>query len=204
MDESHMQTRVGNHFRRMEELIETSFLGTIVDIETIGEFGRVKGGVLPIGSDYLQRYREMKITAVGMLFAGKMVIHVANGVHSLDTFQKTAVQLVSESAEPRYAFNKAFEEGCYFWNSGHEFLEFDYELQRYPRERKESVVKSLNIDNYGDPFNGKGAKCKDAFLSDDLNGIMKHNRACLLKESQILAMRGAERLATKWLDLDRI
>ncbi|MHA2024685.1 MAG: hypothetical protein ACW98U_02195 [Candidatus Thorarchaeota archaeon] len=197
-----MPTKVSKRYREMKERVKTVFDGSIIDIETIGDFSEVNRGTPPMGSDYLKRYRSMRITAVGVLSAGKLTICVANGYENLDAFQKIATKVMRDTSVPLYAFNKTFEEGCYFWNSEERSLEIDYELQQAVLERKEDVVKALNIDDYDDPFHGKGVRCKSAFASGDLQSIMKHNRACLLKENQILSKRGAKKLVTKWLDID--
>jgi len=199
-----MPVKVGKVYRKKEEHVDTSFQGAIVDIETIGEFYGPRRDVPPLGSDYLTRYKLMKITAVGVLSASRLTNHVANGPDCLDAFQKIAIEIMKDALKPCYAFNKSFEEGCYFWNSGKEFLHFKYELQQFPLERKENAVRSLGIDNYGDPFHGDGYRCKDAFLAGDLSSIINHNRACLLKEGKILEKRGAKKFTTKWLDVDKI
>ncbi len=187
-------------YKKYQEKIDTDFEGTIIDIETIGEFTKVGFGTLPLGTDYLQRYKEMKITTVGTLSEGKLTIRIANDSNNLLSFQSTAIRKMRESLSPLYAFSKPFEEGCYYWNSNYQFLEIDYELQGRVYEKKQVVTNSLAIRNYSDPFHGDGGKCKDAFLSGDLDKVVAHNRACLLKENQILLKRGAKKIATKWLD----
>lgn len=195
-----MPIEKGNRFIKIEESRETPFEGSIVDIETIGDFRKVGSRALPLGSDYLQRYQLMEITTVGILSNGKLSVYVANGQNNLDAFQQTATRKMREATSPLFAFNKAFEEACYYWNSEHKLFNIDYELQKEPFEKKENVVRMLGIDNYDDPFYGEGFKCVGAFRSNDLQSIAAHNRACLLKETQILSKRGAEKIVTRWLD----
>ena len=58
-------------------------------------------------------------------------------------------------------------------------------------EPKRNAVRRLGIGNYGDPFDGDGKKCKEAWLRGDaIDKCIEHNRACLLKERDILLKRG--------------
>jgi hypothetical protein len=201
---SQLPIKVSKNYRKKVEHVDTNFEGALIDIETIGQFYGPWRDTPPLGSDYISRYKLMRITTVGILSDDTLTIFIANDVDCLDAFQKKAMEIMRRSNKPCYAFNKTFEEGCYFWNSGRKILEYEYELQQYPLEKKENVVMQLGIDDYRDPFHGDGSKCKKAFLKGDLKSIISHNRACLLKESKILEKRGAQRLATTWLDLDEI
>ncbi|MHA1637592.1 MAG: hypothetical protein ACTSUB_06200 [Candidatus Thorarchaeota archaeon] len=181
------------------EQVETTFEGTIIDIETVGEFRRV-GGFSPLGQDYLGRYKDMKITTVGFLSENELSVFFVKDAESLDNFRKKAISILKTRTAPTYAFNKSFEEGCYFWNSGQESLHIDNELQSFTGEKKENVVIKLGINKYDDPFHGEGRKCVSAFFQGNIDDIVKHNRACLLKENQILAKRGAKKIKTIWHD----
>ena len=55
---------------------------------------------------------------------------------------------------------------------------------------KESIVKELGISAYDDPFPGAGVKCIEEFKRGNIADCLKHNRACLLKERNILFKRG--------------
>jgi len=67
---------------------------------------------------------------------------------------------------------------------------FDGELQRY-HESKARVVWDLNIDNYDDPFPNDGNQCRIAWEEGEFEQAIAHNRACLLKERDILLLTGA-------------
>ena len=82
-------------------------------------------------------------------------------------------------------------------------FDFENELQARAMENKERAVQQLKIPSYNDPYRGKGFRCVDAFVKGDLENIAKHNRACLLKERDILRIQGARTMQTKWLDIDR-
>lgn len=68
-------------------------------------------------------------------------------------------------------------------------------------EKKETVARGLGLPGYDDPFNGEGRLCVRAFGSGKVEDIIRHNRACLLKEHGILKERGAREFRTEWLDL---
>jgi len=191
--------RVLRHYILHEETVEADFKGTIIDIETVGQFGEAP--YCPDKEDYLARYRDMRITAVGILAGGKLQVFAAKGIDSLATFQKSAIMFMSKATGPLHAFNKAFEEGCYYWNSGRQMLDIDKEIQMTKAEKKEAVVRELGLPTYDDPFNGEGRLCVRAFESGKVEDIIRHNRACLLKEYGILSRRGGREFRTKWLDL---
>lgn len=189
-----------NIYEKHQEEIETDFEGTIIDIETIGNFG-TPSGFFPQGQDYLSRYCNMKITTIGILSNDLLQIFIAKNEESMERFQKKVTKEMRGADSPTYAFNKSFEEGCFYWNSGHELVNLDYELQSKVGESKKAVVATLKINNFDDPFYDIGRKCVDAFEAGDLQSIIQHNRACLLKEHQILRKRGRKGIKTKWLDL---
>lgn len=67
---------------------------------------------------------------------------------------------------------------------------FDGELQLY-YESKAQAVGNLDIDNYDDPFPNGGNQCRIAWEGGEFEQAIAHNRACLLKERDILLLRGA-------------
>jgi hypothetical protein len=186
-----------------KEPVDCDFEGTIVDIETIGPFVNVPSHALKFGQDFIRRYQKMKVTTVGTLSDGVLQVAIALGQNHLDKFGKKVLSIVSRSDRPLYAFSKPFEEGCLYWISRSMF-DFDNELQAFSMENKERAVQQLKIPSYNDPYRGVGFKCVDAFIKGDLENIAKHNRACLLKERDLLGIRGARRMQTKWLDIDKL
>ncbi|MBN1644172.1 MAG: hypothetical protein JW856_05080, partial [Dehalococcoidales bacterium] len=67
---------------------------------------------------------------------------------------------------------------------------FEGELQREKYKSKANAVKELGIINHGDPFNDKGILCMYAWQNGKFEEAVAHNRACLLKERDILLRRG--------------
>lgn len=190
------------YYEKYEEEINTGFEGTVIDIETIGDFGKAPW-VESNKADHLARFQQMKITTVGVLNDNTLQVFIAKNIESLDNFQQKAVEVMREARTPTYAFNKSFEEGCFYWNSNREILDIDFELQASSREKKIDAVKDVGIANYDDPYFDVGKMCVDAFQRGELDEIIQHNRACLLKESQILLKRGAKKYKTQWLDLEQ-
>ena len=47
----------------------------------------------------------------------------------------------------------------------------------------------LKISTYDDPFNGDSSKCDTHWVNRDYSSCIKHNRACLLIERDILYRR---------------
>ncbi len=72
-------------------------------------------------------------------------------------------------------------------------INFDGELQQ-GRESKANARSYLDIPNYDDPFYDKGFLCMQAWESGEFDRAMAHNRACLLKERDILLIRGFRKL----------
>ena len=67
---------------------------------------------------------------------------------------------------------------------------FDCELNKERTEWKGTAVQELGIDNYDDPFNDRGIRCLNAWFEGEISECVTHNRACLLKERDILLKRG--------------
>lgn len=198
-----MPWKVYQSHKIRKEQVDCDFEGTIVDLETIGPFTPVSSRRPEFGQDFIRKYEKIKVTTVGTLSDGVLQIAIALGPEHLDEFGKKALSIVSQSDRPLYAFNKPFEEGCLFWISRN-MLDFENELQARAMENKERAVQQLKIPSYNDPYRGKGFRCVDAFIKGDLENIAKHNRACLLKERDILRIRGARTMQTKWLDIDKL
>ncbi len=54
---------------------------------------------------------------------------------------------------------------------------------------KAKAVRDLGIPNYDDPFYDKGLWCMNAWHNGEFDKAIAHNRACLLKERDILIKR---------------
>jgi hypothetical protein len=186
-------------YRLYEEEVETLFEGTIIDLETIGDFERVP--YTEDMQDYLDRYCMMKVTTIGTLSDGCLNVMIAYDDEHLKRFQKSVLSSVRSAERPLYAFNKSFEEGCVYWASSCELHHFDFDIQMHQGEKKQQVVRDLGLLDYNDPYLGEGWRCVGAFREGNLGEIIRHNRSCLLKEYGILRKRGSRAFKTEWLDL---
>ena len=98
------------------------------------------------------------------------------------------IEILPSLEPPFYAFNSVFERGVLF-HSINKKIEFEGELNLEMFEKKKYTVQSLGIPNYDDPFNDDGLLCLKAWLKGEIDKSIKHNRACLLIERDILYRR---------------
>lgn len=168
---------VKTHF----ENINSSFKGTIVDIETIGNFID--------GYNDSRRYKKITPIIFGFINKNGLNIHYAENKNSIIELKEKIKIILPELKRPFYAFNSVFEQGVLFHHLEEPVI-FDGELNKEIYEAKWLAVQSLKIPNYDDPFNDSGRACKDAWLKGDIEKSILHNRSCLLKERDILLKRG--------------
>lgn len=167
---------------RHEEDIISNINGTVIDIETIGDFDkRFKGDS--------REYKNHKQVILGCVNTDKICIYCASGVQGINDLQELTKNILNGLKRPFYAFNCSFESSVWFHHIGVR-IDFDGELQRFRFERKKDAVTSLRIPNYNDPFYDDGFKCIEAWNCGNTNHAIAHNRACLLKERDILIKRG--------------
>lgn len=165
-----------------EIITPTNIEGTVIDIETIGNFDkRFKGDS--------REYMNHKQVILGCLDGDKLVIYYACGNIGIATLQADTDRILQGLQRPFFAFNCAFESSVWFHHIGIRIV-FDGELQKYRFEPKREAIKVLAIPNYDDPFYDNGFKCIEAWNKDDRANAIAHNRACLLKERDILLKRG--------------
>jgi hypothetical protein len=162
-----------------EELI-SDFKGTIIDIETIGEFDNRFADS--------RRYKNITPVIFGYINREGLKILCAENEISIKLEKQEVTGLLSGLEMPLYAFNSIFEKGVLFNFLG---IPIDFrELNKERYENKERAVRLFGISQYDDPFNGNGKLCMQAGLKGNLEGAIAHNRACLLKERGILLKRG--------------
>ena len=159
-----------------KEDTSSNFEGTVIDVETIGE-------VLNQYPDS-RRYRDMQLVILG--FINRHILHifyVRERKESTELNEKV-VEIINSLERPFYAFNTEFERGVFFHQLGKK-IDFDGELQR-GRESKAKARKRLGIPNYDDPFYDRGLWCMNAWHNGEFDAAIAHNRACCLKERDIL------------------
>ena len=169
---------------RHKETVKSGFDGTVIDVETVGEF-------LDHYPDS-RRYKDHQLVIFGYINRHGLEILCAEGESSIGELIEEIRKIIDGLETPYYAFNSGFERGVLFYNLGMK-VDFDRELQRElirGRESKARAVGELGIPNYDDPFFDKGLLCMDAWVEGDFSSAIAHNRACLLKERDILLKRG--------------
>jgi len=162
------------------EDISSDFEGTIIDIETIGNF-------LNQYSDS-RRYKNIQLVIFGFINRHTFHIFCAKGIKAISELKKKTDGIIDSLERPFYAFNSEFERSVLFYELGKE-IGFDRELQEW-RESKANACSYLGIPNYDDPFYDKGYLCMKAWENGEFDKAIAHNRACLLKEKDILSKRG--------------
>ena len=166
-----------------KEKIESSFDGCIIDLETTGDFS----------NDFsdCRRYKKIEPVIFGYLTDKELVIKCRTNKEEVAHLNEYISSVVNELDDPFYAFNADFETCILFYQINQEIIFKELNSKKY--EKKEDVVRSLGIEQYGDPFNGDGYNCMRAWESGNYEAAIKHNRACLLKERDILLNRGSRK-----------
>ena len=164
-----------------KEDISSNFEGTIIDIETIREFH----------NQYFdsRRYKNLQLVIFGFINKAALRILCAKGIEAISGLQEKTRDIIDSLERPFHAFNSEFERGIFFHQLDKR-IDFDGELQRYRGESKRNARAELDIPSYSDPFNDAGKLCMQAWLRGEFDRSIAHNRACLLKERDILIKRG--------------
>ena len=155
--------------------------GTIIDLETVGPIhDRFKG---------TQRYEEVKPYLFGYL-TGNMIVqkYVEKSDHIPALLEFIKETNFADFPKPLYAFFVEFETGVIYCSAGKRLL-FDRELKK-GKGSKEELVKKFGIRNYDDPFPGQGIRLIQEFENGNIVDSLRHNKACLSKERDILYRRG--------------
>jgi len=160
------------------------FDGTIIDIETIGRFDAGYRNTSDVRE--FQYIRQVMFGWVDR--EGLSILYVRDPGEVTELNERVA-DVMDGLSRPFYAFNTSFERGVLYHQLGQQYV-FDGELQKEKYESKANAVQALGIPNYDDPFNDKGILCQEAWQDGRFDEAVAHNRACLLKERDILVLRG--------------
>lgn len=198
--------------KKLSKIGNLNFKGTIIDFETFG----------PIDNNFsdIRAYKNVKPTVLGF-FDGKQIKQIFLLTKNFNKISKEIIPNFNKFQPPFYGFNVKFEVGITFWQTNI-LRNFDYELQNKNvgmyGEKKEVVFQNLIsrnnhndfLDIFEDPYNGEGymaIKEWDKFIENPeankhfIERIIKHNKACLLKEWYILSCRkpfAPEKIEIKW------
>ena len=170
-----------------KEDIISDFEGTIIDIETIGEFNaRYRN------TNDSREYQYIRPVIFGLITGQGLHIFYVRERKEVTELNEKVAKTIYDLKRPFYAFNTAFEQSVLFHGLGRKII-FDGELQKEKYESKADAVRDLAIPSYDDPFHDKGILCMIAWKNGEFDETIAHNRACLLKESDILLKRGARK-----------
>jgi len=137
------------------EKIKSKFKGTIIDLETVGDFCNI------YCDEDSRRYKDLILTIFGYITQNELNILCAEGIEFLEELKTKSAQIVPTLQRPLFAFNCSFERGVLFHSCG-AGVEFDGELNIKMFEKKKHVVSLLRIPNYDDPFFDDGFGCVKA------------------------------------------
>jgi len=161
-----------------QEPTEMRLKGTIIDIESIGEFDRSYPSWDP------RQYANIKPTIFGYITYGTLVQYCAEGEEEIGQ----VIEIMSESLprleNPFFALNCDFERNIISNNCGLEPHFLDVRGRKYYGS-KWTIREELEIPTYDDPFDGDGYRCLIEWKKGNFDDCLKHNRACLLIERDI-------------------
>lgn len=167
--------------KEYEEKVASDIQGTIIDIETVGDFRNMYKDS--------RRYENIITVIFGYIDCDQLHIYCETGENEIPELKVLIRQQMKELKNPFHAFNVEFETCVFYHHIGIEEL-FEGELNLEKYEKKSSAIRLLQIPNYSDPFFDNGLLCKRAWENNEFNKAIAHNRACLLKERDILLKRG--------------
>lgn len=160
---------------KKEEQIAQSIEGTIIDFETIGNFSDASG---------CERYKNIKPVIFGILEKDIIQISYIKDEKYIPELLDLIKSKIKDLTRPLHAYNCEFEKCIIYYCLGLS-LEF-HELQFLEYMSKKRAVEILGIPNYEDPFKDIGKLCPEAWWKGNYEDCIKHNKACLLKERDIL------------------
>ncbi len=151
--------------------------GTLIDLETTGEFDRSYPPWDP------RQYASIRPTIFGYITGDELVQYCAEGEDDLPEIREIMNATLPSLEGPFYALNTFFE-GCIIENSCGSQASF-VDVRGGIRGSKWDIRRHLGIPTYDDPFHGDGSLCIREWLRGNYDACMVHNRACLLIERDI-------------------
>jgi len=165
----------------LQENLKSEFEGTIIDLETIGNFDNRF-------SDS-RRCKDIVPIIFGFIDNKGIKILCAKNKDSIEKLKSEIINHIDSLKRPFHSFNTDFERAVLFHYLSKP-IEFEREINKEKFEKKEYIVQTLKIPNYDDPFWGDGRACMNSWLKGNIEKSILHNRSCLLKERDILLKRG--------------
>jgi hypothetical protein len=153
--------------------------GTIVDIETTGGINFQNS---PRDPSY---YEDLRPTILGYLTDDLLVQHCAESEEEIEDL--IGVMSRTQFNEPIFALNTRFERSIFSKFCQRDLWITDVRLGI--SGSKWDIRERLGIPTYDDPFEGDSARCDPDWVNGDYENCLRHNRACLLIERDILYSR---------------
>lgn len=167
--------------KTINEPIKSDFEGTIIDLETVGNFSRQY--------EDSRQYSTIIPVFFGAITKNGIEIQCAEKKSEVPDLLHYIQDVIHKLPRPFHAFNTPFEMGVIFHSLKEKIL-FEKELNRAKFEAKRMAVRDLKLFNYDDPFNDNGRMFPYAWEKGKMKECIAHNRADLLKEKDILLKRG--------------
>lgn len=152
--------------------------GTIIDIETTGEFDE------KYDPPDLRRFGDIKPTLFGYLVDDVIVQHCAESIDDIQDLVDYMTYTIPLLQQPFFALYTPFERHLLSKYCGLDPVITDVRGKIYMGKWKLREV--LEIPTYNDPFDGDGNKCRLAWDKGDFESCLIHNQACLQIERDIL------------------
>jgi len=164
--------------REHQEHSSMRIKGTIIDLESTGEFDRAYPPWDP------RQYANINPTIFGYITGETLIQYCAEGEKEILKIVDIMNDALPGLEEPFYALNCNFE-GCVITNTcGHIHPFLDVREDKYYGS-KWAIREQLDIPTYDDPFHGDGLRCMHEWHQGNYEDCLRHNRACLLIERDI-------------------
>lgn len=164
---------------KKEKIPKFRLKGTIIDIETTGGFN---SQFSPRDPSY---YEDLRPTILGYLTDDLLVQHCAESEGEIEDL--IGVMSRIQFNEPIFALNTRFERNIFS-----KFCQRDLwinDVRLGISGSKWDIRERLGIPTYDDPFEGDSARCDPDWVNGGYENCLRHNRACLLIERDILYSR---------------
>ena len=152
--------------------------GTIIDLESTGEFDRAYPPWDP------RQYANISPTIFGYITGKALVQHCAEGEKQIHEIIEIMKEVLPGLEQPFYALNCNFEKSVITNTCGQTHPFQDVRENKYYGS-KWAIREQLSIPTYDDPFHGDGLRCMHEWHRGNYDDCLRHNRACLLIERDI-------------------
>ena len=121
------------------EKTQSNFRGTIIDLETIGDFSNYE-------DDDFRQCSKLTLIIMGYITKDELTVLCAKGMDALDELREQTISILPSLKKPLFAFQSRFERSVFHHSCGIK-VEFDGDLNNRPREWKGYACSDLDIPN---------------------------------------------------------